>query len=114
MYVLSICIYIFIHIFLCPQADVVSQTRIRYNKTQLLHLIQMHLLQEGYEDVATALRQAANLPQPPPPLPPATVTAMGPPRSLATPPPPSRAVSSTCMPTHTTMFPKLFLMGKYI
>ncbi|KAK4289771.1 hypothetical protein Pmani_037283 [Petrolisthes manimaculis] len=76
------------------RADVVSQTRIRYNKTQLLHLIQMHLIQEGYEEVAASLRQAAGLPQPPPlPLPPAvaaTVTAMGPPRSLTTPPPAAR------------------------
>ncbi|KAK3859308.1 hypothetical protein Pcinc_034564 [Petrolisthes cinctipes] len=76
------------------RADVVSQTRIRYNKTQLLHLIQTHLIQEGYEEVAAALRQAASLPQPPPPLPPAAaaaaVTAMGPPRSLTTPPPAAR------------------------
>ncbi|XP_053630594.1 DDB1- and CUL4-associated factor 1 isoform X3 [Cherax quadricarinatus] len=71
------------------RADVVAQTRINYNKRQLLQLIQTHLSQEGYEAVAMALQQAAHLP----PLP-ASVphTSMGPPtRNMVTPPPSIRA-----------------------
>ncbi|XP_063852403.1 protein mahjong-like [Scylla paramamosain] len=62
------------------RADVVAQTKIHYNKKQLLQLIQSHLAAEGYDSVATALQQAAHLP----PLP--SHTAMG---------PPSRCLSAT-------------------
>ncbi|XP_042233181.1 DDB1- and CUL4-associated factor 1-like isoform X2 [Homarus americanus] len=71
------------------RADVVAQTRINYNKKQLLHLIQTHLAQEGYEAVALALQQAAHLPPLPVSVP---YTSMGPPsRNMVTPPPSVRA-----------------------
>lgn len=68
------------------KADVVAQTRINYNKRQLLQLIQVHLNHEGYDSIATALQQVANLPSIPLPH-----ALMGPPtRNMATPPPSSR------------------------
>ncbi|XP_045592947.1 DDB1- and CUL4-associated factor 1 isoform X3 [Procambarus clarkii] len=71
------------------RADVVAQTRISFNKKQLLQLIQTHLAQEGYEAVAMALQQAAHLPPLPPSVP---HTSMGPPtRNMVTPPPSVRA-----------------------
>ncbi|CAL4121266.1 unnamed protein product, partial [Meganyctiphanes norvegica] len=69
------------------KADVVAQTRINYNKRQLLQLIQMYLNQEGYDSIATALQQIAHLPS----IPPSHTALMGPPsRNMATPPPSSR------------------------
>ncbi|XP_037788509.1 LOW QUALITY PROTEIN: DDB1- and CUL4-associated factor 1-like [Penaeus monodon] len=71
------------------RADVVAQTRINYNKKQLLQLIQAHLVNEGYESVAAALQQAAHLPAIPTIVP---HTPMGPPsRNMVTPPPSARA-----------------------
>ncbi|XP_066939041.1 DDB1- and CUL4-associated factor 1 isoform X1 [Macrobrachium rosenbergii] len=70
------------------RADVVAQTRINYNKKQLLQLIQAHLVNEGYDSVATALQQAAHLPPLPSPIP---HTSHGPStRNMVTPPPSSR------------------------
>ena len=63
------------------QADVVAQTRIQFNKKQLLQLIQHYLQNEGYESVASALQKEASLPQLPQPI------TMGPPSrsSISTP-----------------------------
>ncbi|XP_076063100.1 lisH and WD40 domain-containing protein mahjong isoform X2 [Oratosquilla oratoria] len=85
------------------RADVVAQTRISYNKTQLLQLIQAHLIQEGYDNVATALQQAASLPPVPP-----TPQCMGPPsRAINTPPPSGRVhrhlTSSAHRPSHISL-----------
>ncbi|KAK7070849.1 hypothetical protein SK128_017179 [Halocaridina rubra] len=67
------------------RADVVAQTRINYNKKQLLQLIQAHLVNEGFETAATTLQQAAHLPPLPSMLP---HTPLGPPnRNMVTPPP---------------------------
>ncbi|XP_068246230.1 DDB1- and CUL4-associated factor 1 isoform X2 [Palaemon carinicauda] len=70
------------------RADVVAQTRINYNKKQLLQLIQAHLMNEGYDSVATALQQAAHLSPLPSSIP---HTPLGPStRNMVTPPPSSR------------------------
>ncbi|KAG0729824.1 Protein mahjong [Chionoecetes opilio] len=73
------------------RADVVAQTKIQYNKKQLLQLIQNHLAAEGFDNVVTALQQAAHLP----PLP--HHTPMGPPSrcSLSTTPSTTRTTPST-------------------
>ncbi|CAG0880840.1 unnamed protein product [Darwinula stevensoni] len=58
------------------KADVVAQTRIRYNEKQLLHLIHHHLLLKGYHEAAAMVQREASLPsvrmthtipKPPPP-----------------------------------------------
>ncbi|XP_047741540.1 DDB1- and CUL4-associated factor 1 [Hyalella azteca] len=67
------------------KADVVAQTRIGYNKRQLLQLMQMHLVKEGLHNAAMALQLEAGLPPLPHPCP------MPPPLALtATPAPRNR------------------------
>ena len=61
------------------RADVVAQTKIQFNKKQLLQLIQGYLNKEGYSGVANALQKEANLPS----LPPAKAHLMGPPSRTA-------------------------------
>ena len=48
------------------QANVVAQTRIDYEKKQLLQLITQYLSKEGYESIALQLQKEANLPTLPP------------------------------------------------
>lgn len=67
------------------RADVVAQTRINYNKKQLLQLIQTYLAHEGYEAVAVALQQAAHLPPLPATVPHNLMTPHN--RNMVTPPP---------------------------
>ena len=69
------------------KADVVAQTRIGYNKRQLLQLIQMHLVKEGLYNAATALQVEGKLP-------PMQGPAMPPPRAISA-TPTSRSVSTS-------------------
>ncbi|KAB7500608.1 Protein VPRBP [Armadillidium nasatum] len=58
------------------KANVVAQTKISYNKKQLLHLIANYLVKDGFDGVASQLMKEANLSNIMPPL-------MGPPAKTA-------------------------------